>query len=130
MPGRTSSTRSDVAVEQRLGDVAHARRRPGPHEQLRPNAKASTAAPPTSLVSASTGSPSMAVSSRPSRSALPGSAIAGLAHVDAAHLPAGGRGERARRRDQFLVGGGVCDGDEKRHPASTCQGRPLRRRSL
>ena len=40
-----------------------------------------------------------------------------LAHVHAAHLPAGGGRERARRRDQLLVGGGVCDGYEKRHSA-------------
>ena len=103
---------------------------PAPHEQLRPNAKASTAAPRDQPGERLDG---VAVDGRELEAlevGAPGLREAGLAHVDAAHLPASGRRERSCRRDQFLVRGGVCDGYEKRHPASTCQGRPSRRRSL
>ncbi len=130
MPGRTSSTGATWLFSSASATWPMPAAGPGAHEQLSPKANASTSLPPpTSRVSDSTGSPSMALSSSPSRSALPGSGRSGSRTCTARIVPAGRGREGARRGDQLPVGLGVCYGYEKRHPASTCQGPPPRRRS-
>ena len=118
-----------MAVEERLGDVADARRarraaRAAQAEGDRVHARPSHE-PKERLDGVAVDGRHVEVLELGAR----GLGDARLAHVHGAHLPARDVRERARRRDELSVGSRVRHGDEKSHSALTCQACPLRRRS-